>query len=134
MTLQRIAGAVTVVVVAGGVIAGFAAIGPPSQARAIALDDRRVDDLITIVGMLNDRNAPLPAVFTTAPSVPHDPATGAPYVYVKENEGSYRLCATFATASAPSDPAAWGHRAGPACFRLYRNSNLPMGKAFPPPS
>jgi hypothetical protein len=133
MNLHRIAGAVTVVVVAGAVIAGFVAIGPPSQARAIALDNRRVDDLTTIVGMLNDRDGPLPVVFTTAPSVPHDPATGAPYVYVKENEGRYRLCATFTTASDPDAPdGAWDHPAGPACFRLYRNSTLPAGKAFPP--
>jgi hypothetical protein len=134
MTLQRIAAVVTVVVVAGGVAAGFAAVGPPSRARALALDTRRIDDLTAIEGMLNDRDGPLPVFFTAAPAVPHDPATGAPYVYVKENEGRYRLCATFTSASDPDDRiASWRHPAGPACFRFFRNSNLPTGKAFPPP-
>jgi hypothetical protein len=134
VTLERIAATVTVVVVAGGVAAGFAAIGPPSRARALALDSRRIDDLTTIVGMLNDRDGPLPVVFTATPAVPHDPATGAPYVYVREDAGRYRLCATFTNASDADDPiAVWHHPAGPACFRFFRNSNLPAGKAFPPP-
>lgn len=134
MTLQRIAAIVTFVVVAGGVAAGFAAIGPPARARAIALDQRRVDDLIDIASRVRDRGGPLPVSFTADPGISRDPATGAPYVYAKESATRYRLCATFDTAAGADERIPRSrHPAGPACFRFARDGVVPIGDAFVPP-
>lgn len=135
MIFQRIATVMTIVVVAGGVAAGFAAMGPPSRARTIALDQRRVEDLIDIAGRVRDRGGPLPVFFTTDPGIPRDPVTGMPYVYVKETAVRYRLCATFAAAAGADGPIPrWRHPAGPACFRFERDGIAPTGAAFAPPS
>jgi hypothetical protein len=134
MTLGRIAAILTFVVVAGGIGAGFAAIGPPSRARTVALDERRVDDLIDIAGRVRNRGA-LPAAFSASEhGNPHDPVTGAPYTYVKESATRYRLCATFAAAAeVDASPAQWRHPAGSACFRFGKGAVAPIGGAFPPP-
>ncbi len=135
MTFARIATVVTVAVVAGGVAAGFTAIGPPSRARLVGLDDRRVDDLKTIALRLRESDAPLPASLSNRPPVPRDPVTGTAYGYQKESPTTYRLCANFATAE-PSDDAlgSWHHPAGPACFRLARHDFAPQDAAFRPPA
>ena len=135
MTLNRIFTAAVFVLVLGGVIAGFLAIGPPSAARATALDRRRIDDLTQIADRIKDQNGPLPWILTRRPSDPRDPASDAPYAYVKESETRYRLCATFATATTKEDGAnlEWSHPAGPACFRIAHGSAVPTGLAFRPP-
>jgi hypothetical protein len=134
VTFGRIATIVTIVVVGGGLAAGFAAIGPPSRARTAALDLRRLDDLNTIADRLRDRGGQLPVFYTGGTGVPRDPATGAPYVYVKESESRYRLCATFAAAGGTDDPYPhWPHPAGAACYRVARGGVVPIGEAFAPP-
>lgn len=131
MNVQTAVTIATVAVVAGGVAAGFAAIGPPSRTRIVALDERRVDDLRTLVMRLRDRNGTLPPSLRNDPPEPRDPVTGAPYVYVKESAATYLLCATFAEAGPPGDPlASWHHPAGPACYRLSRGDLVPDGAAF----
>ena len=133
MSLQRVAAIATIVAVGGGLAAGFAAIGPPGHARMVALDQRRVDDLIDIGRRLREGGGPLPASFTTGPGISRDPATGAPYAYLKESETRYRVCATFATAAGAGESIpGWGHPAGPACFRLARDDVTPIGGAFVP--
>jgi len=135
MTLNRIFTAAVFMLVLGGLIAGFVAIGPPSAARAAALDRRRVDDLILIAAHIKERNAPLPRMLTRRPGDPRDPS-GAPYAYVKESETRYRLCATFAAAASNNDSVTpeWNHPAGPACFRIAHGSAVPLGPAFRPPA
>jgi hypothetical protein len=136
MTLNRIFTVAVFALVLGGVIAGFVAIGPPSVARAIALDRRRVEDLMLIAGRIKDQKGPLPLLLTPRPNDSRDPSTGAPYAYVKEDARHYRLCATFATAAGTDDSTyyEWRHPAGPACFRIARGSAVPIGPAFPPPA
>jgi hypothetical protein len=136
MTLNRIFTVAVFALVLGGVIAGFIAIGPPSRARAIALDRRRVDDLMLIADRIKDQKGPLPAMLTRRPNDSRDPSTGAPYVYVKEDAQHYRLCATFATAAGTDDSTyyEWNHPAGPACFRIARGSAVPIVAPFRQPA
>jgi hypothetical protein len=76
----------------------------------------------------------LPVFYTSGTGIPRDPATGAPYVYVKESETRYRLCATFAAAGEVDQPyPLWPHPAGPACFHFARGGAAPLGDAFAPP-
>lgn len=135
MTLNRIFTAAVFILVLGGVIAGFIVIGPPSAARAIALDRRRVDDLTLIAARVKEQDGPLPWMLTRRPDDPRDPASSEPYAYVKESETRYRLCATFATAANKNDSVTpeWNHPAGPACFRIAHGSAVPLGPAFRPP-
>jgi hypothetical protein len=135
MTLNRVFTVAVFALVIGGVIAGFMAIGPPSAARAIALDRRRVEDLMLIADRVKDQKGPLPTTLTRRANDPRDPSSGAPYGYVKEDAQHYRLCATFATAAGTNDSTyyEWNHPAGPACFRIARGRTVPIGAAFRPP-
>src|SRR5581483_10255663 len=84
MSINRLFTIVVFGVVIGGVVAGFLAIGSPSQARERALDQRRVADLEAISSQINGRKAPLPALLPPDVYRPHDPQTGKPYAYAKE--------------------------------------------------
>jgi hypothetical protein len=132
MTLNRIFTVAVLALVLGGVIAGFIAIGPPSAARAIALDRRRVEDLMLIADRIKDQKGPLPLLLTRRATDPHDPVSGAPYLYGREDATHYQLCATFATAAGTNDSTyyEWNHPAGTACFRIAQGSAVPIGPAF----
>lgn len=123
-----------VIVVAAAVAAGFVVLGPPSQARAYRLDERRVNDLHTISLAIDrywGRHNALPASLDALPKATglhidlRDPVTASPYGYRVLGDRKYELCADFERASpddrppfAPDDQASFLHAAGRQCFTL----------------
>lgn len=102
----------------------------PSAQREVTLDIRRVQDLQTIVQLVDvyvSQNNQLPADMATLEQqpgqrVPLDPVDGTPYDYQVTGEHGYRLCASFATDTArsgvgqPWGGVEWNHAAGRQCF------------------
>jgi len=87
-------------------ILGFTGIGSPTQERQLAADDQRVSNLDTIQTELADQfsiRKHLPRNLShLTPDVTHDPTTQKPYRYEPGKGRSYRICATFETANAPT--------------------------------
>lgn len=122
--INKLFGVATVVLVLGGVVAGFMFLGSPAHGRLVALDERRIDDLQSMSSRINQRYSgrTLPAALPPGVAL-DDPQTHRPYAYRREGNKTYTLCATFAlpsekqdTVSPYSDMKLWGHRAGTACF------------------
>ncbi|MBM3789746.1 MAG: hypothetical protein FJW35_05280 [Acidobacteria bacterium] len=128
-------------VVAAAVAAGFWMLGSPARQRELSADRQRVDDLKAIARELHrrweldshgkDRRLPASLDELVAPGGQRldwlsDPVTGAPYGYQARPDGTYELCAVFATDSAEMDPrpdarqgrSFWRHRRGRHCFVL----------------
>jgi hypothetical protein len=136
MRAERVGLLAAALVVAGGLVSGFALIGSPSHQRDLELDRRRVGDLSDAAAAVqarfhpgDDRTmVPLPA------ALPHDlvvqygnraiettdPRDHRPYVYVRESPTRYRLCATFALPSTDEGGygRSWPHGAGLHCYRF----------------
>ena len=140
-----------VVLVLAAIVSGFLIVGSPAKQRAARFDAQRVNDLTNIqwqiVNVWQQKGA-LPADLSgltdsiSGFTAPTDPATHAPYQYVRKTATSFQLCATFALASTdasgrgayggyydgvgmsyPSsggligaDADSWAHAAGNACF------------------
>jgi hypothetical protein len=128
---------VAVAVVTVSVVAGLVLVGPPSEARARKLDERRVEDLrrlSTAVDLYQSRHRSLPASLNEAAremggSEPvGDPLTRRPYPYQVVDVDTYELCADFQRSSGNSDADRrlgepfWAHTAGSQCFRLKPRS------------
>ena len=127
-------GIVLLVAATGLVLAAIVSaiyIEPPEAAREKRLDDRRVRDLVSLESRVNEywhRQKKLPRSLndlTVAglPGADVDPETSVAYQYVPTDETSYRLCATFSSASAdhtrrdwPARDVAWAHARGQQCF------------------
>ncbi len=118
-------------------VAGFFITGTPSTQRGLRFDQTRIMDLQSIQWQivtywqqkdvlpvkLSDLNDPI-----TNYSVPHDPETGAEYVYKNTGGRSFSLCSTFVkdggSNSAYAYPKAigvmdgdnWQHTPGYQCF------------------
>ena len=150
MMTRRIspAGAAISVAAALVVIAGLIMLGPPSHARALRMDEMRVDDLSELslaVDQYWTKHSALPETLDSLVSarqidrIAHDPQTNAPYTYLVSGERSYRLCATFQQPSDTGEVArrgnnvvfnsngstlfapdthSWPHGAGESCFDL----------------
>lgn len=124
MTPARLIGGAAVVIVAAIVAAAFLSIGPPSRARAEALDRQRLRNLGDIAANLHDDYSDggtlLPLVLT-APQ--RDPTTGKAFEYRRLTSERYQLCAIFelpTPASRNDTPATsfWRHPSGHHCYRL----------------
>lgn len=127
---RRVFGGAVVAVAAATVVGGFLLAGPPSEARAYRLDNRRESDLRTVASMVDlhwNREKALPASVEAAPKTrgsmeaPRDPVTNAPYDFRVIDDKHYELCATFERPSqrAPVDgDPFWAHTSGRQCFRL----------------
>ncbi|QFT57300.1 hypothetical protein FIU94_00570 [Sulfitobacter sp. THAF37] len=96
-----------VLIVGGGLVAGFSIVGGPQYARMERHDRERARDLRSLadyhrcVLAQQDRQAdgasvPLCSGYEQAPDLV-DPATGAPYRYAETGPRSFRVCATFET-------------------------------------
>jgi hypothetical protein len=118
------------VVVIAAVVAAIV-VEPPEQARKKRLDDRRVQDLLTIETVVNEywkRQQKLPASLVALQTSGlkasiDDPETNVAYEYLPLSEKSYRVCANFAleTGNAgrrpwPANTVEWSHNAGRQCF------------------
>ncbi|MBI2278677.1 MAG: hypothetical protein HYU81_01275 [Candidatus Brennerbacteria bacterium] len=128
-------------VLAVGVVAGFASAGSPSAERFRRVDVQRVQDLQMIQGEIINhwqRKAALPENFETLTdrirgvTIPRDPETRVSYEYRVTGDLSFELCAVFARASedggnarapkpfvysdAYEEGESWIHPEGRACF------------------
>lgn len=123
MNVVRILPFVAVLLVVAVVSGAFVVMGPPSLARARALDRRRVDDLRSIADQLYARysaaKTPLPQRLGDDK---RDPVTQAPYQYRRFDATHYQLCATFQLAGDPDADVfvgkRWHHTAGRTCYRF----------------
>ena len=134
MRAERIGLLAAALVVAGGLVGGFALIGSPAHQRDSELDRRRVGDLAEVAGAMQRRfhpegsaSIPLPAVlprhlalYAIGKIETTDPRDHRPYAYVRESATRYRLCATFALASTDNgvDSGGWVHGAGAHCYEF----------------
>lgn len=124
MTVPRVAGFAAILLVIGIVAAAFSAIGPPSRARAEALDHQRVVDLGDIAEQLHEDHTQTAAGLTHyLPAPRHDPLTGKPYEFRQIDAFRYDLCAVFqlptpTQTQQPDEPAFWRHGSGRHCYRL----------------
>jgi type II secretory pathway pseudopilin PulG len=124
MKLAHIFAVTVAVLVIAGLVLGFTAIGPPSHAREVALDQKRVDDLQDIAARLRARyryEGEFPATLPSDWVRVNDPVTKRPYVYRRVDQAHFILCATF-TAPSENDINAgtsfWRHGAGQKCYTL----------------
>jgi hypothetical protein len=122
VTASRLIAAAAVAIVIAVVAAAFVSIGPPSRARAEALDRKRVADLGTIAAGLHDDYTDAGKLLPAAYDSPlRDPATGKPYEYRRLTSERYQLCGTFALPTPSTGmmaPSSWHHPAGRYCYSL----------------
>lgn len=122
-----------IVLVIATIVAGLIVVGSPSQERERRIDSERVNDLSNIqfnlIEYWNDKGM-LPENLIDIEDevlgimIPVDPETGDRYRYEKTGELSFRLCATFGTASSELSVAPryypgeqnWEHEEGETCF------------------
>lgn len=124
MKIDRLFGVAACVVVALGLVLAFLLIGPPSHARLIALDQRRVSDLYNIASTLRNRFAEANGLPKTLPIdlKERDPVTGLRYEFHRIDAKHYALCAGFAlpaeseSAEDSWPPLNWPHGAGRTCY------------------
>lgn len=114
-------------------------IEPPQVARQKRLDERRVRDLSSLEGKLNEywnRQKKLPLSLDELPAAgldaaDRDPETLLSYQYAPTSATSYRVCAIFALASGesasrawPAQRVEWAHGRGKQCFeRMVRQTS-----------
>jgi hypothetical protein len=124
---QLVAG-VLAIVVAAAVVAGIVVIGSPAEERARRLDERRIQDLSAIAGMVDlfwTRHSRLPLALDElrrepGSSTPDDPGSGMPYEYRPLEGMSFEVCARFERESRQDGltrDGFWSHGAGLQCFR-----------------
>jgi hypothetical protein len=115
-------------IAAVAVVAGLYVAGAPSEERALRLDERRVEDLMTLTRAVDSyrlANGALPQNLDQViagqrlRNVPVDPVSGHPYTYEISDNDSYHLCAEFSRPSRSLEPTNfWGHQAGRQCFEM----------------
>jgi hypothetical protein len=124
VTASRLIAAAAVAIVVGVVVAAFVSIGPPSRARAEALDRRRLQDLGEIAARLHDDYTDagrLPPPTYDSPQ--RDPVSKYPYEYRRVTSERYQLCAGFElpTPAGRNDETVasfWHHPAGRYCYSV----------------
>jgi len=127
--------AVATTVVVASIIAAVIMVGGPETGRLERLDERRVDDLQTVVKAIDrfwtDQER-LPASLQELGEDPRaridflDPGSGEPYEYRVLEGRAYELCAAFDTESRTSRRAPadfWSHGVGRRCFELTARSS-----------
>jgi hypothetical protein len=119
------------VLVIAATLVAFLTIGPPSRARAVALDERRVKDLRSIAARLHADYGNTGGILPPVLSGARDPITQQPYSYRRLSARRYELCATFATASESAEEAtpntsSWRHHAGRTCYERDIGENYPF--------
>ena len=103
---------------------GVALSGTPAVQRRIEADNRRVQDLRAIAGVLNGMRELPPTLAAAAAMRPAlrltDPETGRPYEYTLRAAKEFELCAAFSAVTDREGPqwgsGFWAHPKGRACF------------------
>jgi hypothetical protein len=137
LNTRRVIAIATSLVITASVIVGLILAGPPSEQRALRIDQDRLNHLMGITYDIDNfwnREKRLPDSlmeltqnrFSSATT--RDPETGAEYEYIRTSEKTYDLCAVFSLPSLPEeDPrrlnygspmSFWDHGAGRACFTI----------------
>lgn len=114
------------------IVAGFAATGLPTSARAQEADSQRVYALQNLQSQVVEywrakERLPITQQDLIDPlqgnTLPVDPVTGKPFAYSVTGTLSFRLCATFATQLVETTPRYyadpmdnWQHTKGEVCF------------------
>jgi hypothetical protein len=131
----RILVSAVVAAVVAAIVVAIAILGSPSVQRKRKLDQRRVQDLITIEGDMSaywHRHDTLPPDLVTLThegfrTPTSDPERGNPYGFTITGTDSYRLCADFSFDSkedpqpwyySPRGERSWAHGQGRQCFDL----------------
>ena len=130
-------------VVAGAVIGAIAVMGTPGAQRLQRIDERRIEDLGTLVDAVRayaKEHGGMPADLATLAREPGanlpvaDPETQAPYDYARVDAERFRVCAVFDTDTSKTrtwgpygrwTDMNWRHAAGRQCFtRTKRDRNI----------
>lgn len=124
---SRVLAAIVSAAVVAVVIRALVLIGPIGEQRKMKFDARRVSDFQQIASSIDayagthkalpeslrklekEQGLPLPII---------DQETGKAYTYKVISDDTYELCAQFSGESRERFDYRWGHKAGPACFRL----------------
>lgn len=114
--------------VVAGLALGFFDIGSPLHQRAVAGDERRLEDLHGLSDSMNtlwhEANPKSSFVLPrriedigTDAAARKDPITQHLYEYHPRGGTRYELCAVFETAAEDARESEWAHPAGRACFQ-----------------
>jgi len=130
VSAARASSFIAVLVVVAIVAAAFVTLGPPSRARARALDRRRIDDLRSTAEQLynqyHDDHRPLDDRLVDPK---RDPITRKPYEYQPIDATHYRLCADFELKVDPDNDIyvgeRWRHAAGRTCYEFDLRATPP---------
>jgi hypothetical protein len=129
--LGRVLAIAGVLVAIATIIGAIFVMGTPAEQRRVRIDERRLDDLRTLVGAIRTyaKVHGLPQDLATIAREPgtrlplEDPEGRGPYEYARIDASTFHLCAVFTTDTATStfqDPrfqeASWKHGAGRQCF------------------
>ena len=131
MRVQTVAASVAIAVVITAIAIGLVMLGPPSEQRALALDERRVASLEALrfaIDVYWNSQMRLPGSLSellqgnsVLVADTKDPVTGREYGYRMVTGMSYELCADFER-QGPSDRVRAPfstHAAGTRCFDLH---------------
>ncbi|MFA6254905.1 MAG: DUF5671 domain-containing protein [Patescibacteria group bacterium] len=144
---SQISFGLVIIITLAAVIGGFAVVDSPAHARAVKLDQQRINDLYNIDGLIGDyywQNKELPLDLSAAKfSQFKDPQTKKAYDYRVLGQKEYELCATFSLAVDPneSDYGYYGgnkdwsyHQVGYQCFNsmVIDSLNSKTGPEFVP--
>ncbi|MEX0622229.1 MAG: hypothetical protein WD187_04570 [Candidatus Woykebacteria bacterium] len=132
-------GAVTIIVIIA-IIYGFFAAGTPGEARERKFDQERVSNISSLKYVVEDyyqQNKQLPSRLDDLSTSSYgygsikDPETGEEYFYSTAGSTSYKLCATFSTASDEKQDSIYGyydrefsHPKGYHCFNQTIRTSL----------
>lgn len=135
MNVTRLLGVAAVVVVAGGLALAFIFLGTPAHQRGITIDERRLDDLMSIAGTVHGHFATgglperLPSTYLGS-----DPVTNRSYEYRRVDPHHYVLCAVFDTDQTAGNGEVrvapprgdWRHGTGRACYEINVTDDVPI--------
>lgn len=119
-----------IAVALGGLVLAFRFLGTPSHERLVAMDERRVDDLVKITSAVRDRYPSGVPEHLSSDVVVTDPFTKRPYEYRRIDGMHYVVCGVFDTdqtseseEQTPNGVTAWPlrywrHGAGRTCFEI----------------
>lgn len=140
MTFHRAFAGIASAIVLLAVVWGFLLAGSPMLQRQRRFDDRRVQDLQSVVSavyaIVTDGRPPVgidepdqslrkplpPTLQEVAANAPYekilinDPQSGAPYEYRIIDPKTYELCATFSLERDQPYDISWNHPAGRHCY------------------
>lgn len=131
ITARFVLDSLLLLVLGGGVVAGFRLLGSPAYQRRISVDRATIADLKAIVFALTTKNGAasieLPARLSRsdANGFGRGPVDTTPYVYRRIDARDYEICATFLEPSPPDADPDDAHRSGNVCYRYQHAGMIP---------